>query len=104
MGAREATKIVFGTDGWRGILGVDPDVRNGYDDIKVEPRLNTTSQRRADVFYADRSAYVEIHHYTDDVVVRRGVSQAGVTFLAKPYTSATLMAKVREALAARPSS
>ena len=41
--------------------------------------------------------------YTDDVVVRRGVSQAEVTFLAKPYTSATLMAKVREALAARPS-
>ena len=40
----------------------------GYDDIKVEPRLNTASQRRADVFYVDRSGHKHIHYYTDDVV------------------------------------
>ena len=40
----------------------------GYDDIKVEPRLNKASQRRADVFYVDRCGLKHIHYYTDDVV------------------------------------
>jgi hypothetical protein len=40
----------------------------GYDDIKVEPRLTTASQRRADIFYVDRSTYKHIYYYTDDVV------------------------------------
>ena len=40
----------------------------GYDDVKVEPRLNTSSQRRADIFYVDRSSHKHIHYYTDDVV------------------------------------
>jgi hypothetical protein len=40
----------------------------GYDDIKVEPRLTTASQRRADIFYVDRSSHKHIHYYTDDVV------------------------------------
>jgi hypothetical protein len=39
----------------------------GYDDVKVEPRLNTSSQRRADIFYVDRSSHKHIHYYTDDV-------------------------------------
>jgi len=33
----------------------------GYDDIKVEPRLTTASQRRADIFYVDRSSHKHIH-------------------------------------------
>jgi len=40
----------------------------GYDDIKVEPRLSTSNQRRADIFYVDRSGHKHIHYYTDDVV------------------------------------
>jgi hypothetical protein len=40
----------------------------GYDDVKVEPRLNTSNQRRADIFYVDRSSHKHIHYYTDDVV------------------------------------
>jgi len=40
----------------------------GYDDVKVEPRLNTSNQRRADIFYVDRSSHKHIHFYTDDVV------------------------------------
>ena len=40
----------------------------GYDDLKVEPRLSTTNQRRADIFYVDRSGHQHIHYYTDDVV------------------------------------
>jgi hypothetical protein len=42
--------------------------KEGYDDIKVEPRLTTASQRRADIFYVDRYSYKHIHYYTDDVV------------------------------------
>ncbi len=47
---------------------VDAIKTAGYDDIKVEPRLTTASQRRADIFYVDRSSYEQIHYYTDDVV------------------------------------
>jgi hypothetical protein len=30
--------------------------------------VTTASQRRADIFYVDRSSYKHIHYYTDDVV------------------------------------
>ena len=36
--------------------------------------------------------------YTHDAIILRGVLEAGVDFLAKPYTSATLVRKVREML------
>lgn len=36
--------------------------------------------------------------YTDDEVVRRGVQMAKVEFMAKPFSSVTLAAKVREIL------
>jgi CheY-like chemotaxis protein len=36
--------------------------------------------------------------YTDDAIVQQGVLDAGVEFLAKPYTPATLARKVRELL------
>ena len=39
----------------------------GYSDIKVEPRLSTANQRRADIFYVDCS-HKHTHYYTDDVV------------------------------------
>ena len=47
---------------------VDAIKAAGYDEIKVEPRLSTSNQRRADIFYVDRSSYKHIHYYTDDVV------------------------------------
>ena len=40
--------------------------------------------------------------YTDDAVMFRGVGEEAACFLAKPFTSDALVAKVREALAARP--
>jgi YesN/AraC family two-component response regulator len=36
--------------------------------------------------------------YTDDAIVRHGVSGAGTAFLAKPYTPADLTSKVNEVL------
>jgi PAS domain S-box-containing protein len=36
--------------------------------------------------------------YTDDAVVRHGVLEAGIAYLQKPFTSATLTRKVRETL------
>jgi two-component system cell cycle sensor histidine kinase/response regulator CckA len=39
--------------------------------------------------------------YADDSIMQRGVLDAGVEFLAKPYTSATLVYKVREMLDGR---
>ena len=36
--------------------------------------------------------------YTDDVVVRHGVVEAGVQFLQKPYTPSTLTQRVRTVL------
>ncbi len=41
----------------------------GYDDTKVEPRLTTASQRRADIFNVDSSSHKHIHYYTDEAYV-----------------------------------
>ncbi len=49
-------------------MRVDAIRTAGYDNIKVEPRLTTASQRRADIFYVDRSSHKHIHYYTDGVV------------------------------------
>ena len=41
----------------------------GYEDIKVEPRTNAQrDQRRADIFFVDRSTSKHIYYYTDDCV------------------------------------
>jgi len=40
--------------------------------------------------------------YTDDAIVRQGVLQDGLAFIAKPFTPAALAAKVREVLDDRP--
>jgi hypothetical protein len=52
---------------WSGAR-VDAIKTAGYGSIKVEPRLTTASQRRADIFYVDRSSHNHIHYCTDDVV------------------------------------
>lgn len=39
--------------------------------------------------------------YAEDVIADRGVIEAGVHFVEKPFTAAGLAAKVREALAGR---
>lgn len=36
--------------------------------------------------------------YTDDVIAQYGVLEAGVEFLSKPYSAATLVRKVRKML------
>jgi two-component system cell cycle sensor histidine kinase/response regulator CckA len=36
--------------------------------------------------------------YTDDAVIRNGVLEAGTPFLQKPFTTETLVLKVREVL------
>ena len=36
--------------------------------------------------------------YTDDAVTQQGVRQTGADFMAKPYTTSTLIRKVREML------
>ena len=40
--------------------------------------------------------------YTEDAVIRHGVSEEGATFLGKPFSPATLTDKIREVLAAAP--
>ena len=41
----------------------------GYADIFVEPRTNLVrDQRRADIFYVDRTGHKHVHYYTDDCV------------------------------------
>ena len=41
----------------------------GYADIAVEPRTNVErDQRRADIFYVDRTAHKHVHYYTDHCV------------------------------------
>ena len=39
--------------------------------------------------------------YTDDTIVRHGVSEAGIAFLQKPFAPPALARKVREVLDAR---
>ncbi len=45
----------------------------GYDDIKVEPRLTTASQRRADIFYVDRSSHKHMGEVLDPLSTLRKV-------------------------------
>ena len=66
-------------------------VTAGYDDIKVEPRLTTTSQRRADIFYVDRSSHKHIHYYTDDVV-----SCVSLTLRVRSSTFSRLSVRLKE--------
>jgi two-component system cell cycle sensor histidine kinase/response regulator CckA len=40
--------------------------------------------------------------YTDDAILRQGVSETGTAFLAKPFTAAALAHKVRQVLDAAP--
>jgi CheY-like chemotaxis protein len=40
--------------------------------------------------------------YTDDAILRQGVSETGTAFLPKPFTAAALAHKVRQVLDAAP--
>ena len=40
--------------------------------------------------------------YTDDAILRQGVSETGTAFLPKPFTAADLAHKVRQVLDAAP--
>lgn len=42
--------------------------------------------------------------YTDDEIVRHGVSRCGIPFLAKPFAPEELLRKVQEVLEAAPAS
>ena len=54
----------------------------------------------ADLLTADqpRLRVVYVSGYTDNSVIRQGVPEHGVTFLAKPYSAAALVATVRRAI------
>ena len=68
----------------------------GYDDIKVEPRLTTASQRRADIFYVDRSSHKHIHYYTDDRMTWCATPCVSLTLRVRSSTPSRLSVRLKE--------
>lgn len=62
------------------------------------PQLN--GRRLAELLYSERPEMKVLYMsgYTDDAIVRQGILDAGISFLHKPFTPATLASKLREML------
>ena len=80
---------------WSGAR-VDVIKTAGYGDIKVEPRLTTASQRRADICYVDRSSHKHIHYYTDDRMTWCATPCVSLTLRVRSSTPSRLSARSKE--------
>jgi len=65
----------------------------------VMPDMNGQEVARQVALLRPESRIVFMSGYTDDVIAHRGVLDAGVEYLQKPFTPESLARKIREILA-----
>ena len=72
-------------------------LKSGATDYVLKERLSRLVPEWLKTIYPDLKILFT-SGYTDDAIAQHGVLEAGVEFLSKPYTPATLARKVREML------